>query len=337
MVYVLLLIAFLILGAIVGSFVWACVWTVGFLLVCLSLVAPKRGDNELVKVMAKGIIGLLIILAISAGSHIRTWMKQNTEQAEIQRVADEVVRKENLVREYAEREQPEKWRAYVLEKKKLEISKQWQTALERGDIPESDHFRKIAKDALSHGMSKGKFIDNAKIGVSNAFKRCSTNTGDLLDELVNLHSEYIKRKEETEKNVAREKKASEDKEQRREELLRDFALKEAPQMWKTYQSLGSEVETLNTKLEELRNTLQSFGIEPVKDKDFTELASMRDAMAESRRSLHEKIKEAYLQFCKFAATSGSAELGELRRKALDEGIRAAESAAKRFGEMMKDK
>ena len=56
-------------------------------------------------------------------------------------------------------------------------------------------------------------------------------------------------------------------------------------------------------------------------------------MEAAAKSLHAKIEDAYLAYCKFQATPSRKDYDELRRKILDDGIKEAESAAKRFEQM----
>jgi hypothetical protein len=67
------------------------------------------------------------------------------------------------------------------------------------------------------------------------------------------------------------------------------------------------------------------------------LVSMRDEMVKSRAALHEKIKQAYLQYSKFLATPGNAELEALHKKSMEDGVREAEATMKHYREMTKEK
>ena len=64
---------------------------------------------------------------------------------------------------------------------------------------------------------------------------------------------------------------------------------------------------------------------------------MRDEMAESLKTMRTKIEDAYLASCKYEATPGRKEYGELMRKALEDGIQEAEAAAARYERWSKTK
>lgn len=125
--------------------------------------------------------------------------------------------------------------------------------------------------------------------------------------------------------------------EQREERLRTFTLKEAPVLWRTYQNLQAEIESQNKKIEELRTALESFGRDPDNDSDFGRICEMRDEMAESLKTMRTKIEDAYLASCKYEATPGRKEYGELMRKALEDGIQEAEAAAARYERWSKTK
>ena len=127
------------------------------------------------------------------------------------------------------------------------------------------------------------------------------------------------------------------KRQEKADKIRTFALKDAPKVWEVYQSLKSEIDLQNEKIEELRKTLVSFGRSPEEDEDFKRICAQRDEMIRSEKALYVKLEDAYIAACKFAATPGHKEYGDLHRKALDDGIREAEAAEAKFKEMRLNK
>lgn len=123
----------------------------------------------------------------------------------------------------------------------------------------------------------------------------------------------------------------------REDRLRTFALREAPELWRSYQELGSQIEVQRKRTESLRETLTEFGRDAEQDADFKAICAMRNEMIEVRASLRRKIEDAYFAFRKFEATPSRKEYDELRRKTLEDGIREAQSAVQRFNTMRKEK
>lgn len=138
------------------------------------------------------------------------------------------------------------------------------------------------------------------------------------------------------KRVEAEQKR-EEAERKREDTLRDFALKEAPKLWQTYQALGAAIDEQRTKIENLRSELRRFGRDPDMDDDVKGLVGQLGELVSMRKELHEKLEKAYLQFLFDAATPDKGTADDLRKKALDDGLRIAEEVERRFGKMQEVK
>ena len=124
---------------------------------------------------------------------------------------------------------------------------------------------------------------------------------------------------------------------RREDCLRTFALKEAPQLWSALHSLEAEIVIQHRRIEELRKTLVEFNKDPEADADFKDICAVRNEMSKVRVSLRGKLEDAYLAFKKFEATPSRKDYNELRRTILEDGIQEAMSAVRRFDIMRKEK
>ena len=120
---------------------------------------------------------------------------------------------------------------------------------------------------------------------------------------------------------------------KREERLKIFAMKEAPILWKVHQDLQGAIVEQDKRIADLAKTLETFNKDPMQDADYLRIRSMRDEMVAARDSMHTKIEDAYLAFCKFQATPSRKDYDELRKKTLEDGIKAAEDTARRFDEM----
>ena len=142
-------------------------------------------------------------------------------------------------------------------------------------------------------------------------------------------------KGETGGSVAREQKA--DGIQGKGDKVRDFALKEAPSAWKTYQFLAGAIEERDKKIAELRKTLELFGLKADEDADVRKLSRARDEMSASCDAIKAKLEEAYLQARKFAATPDRTEFDELRKQAVEDGVKEAQAALKRYKVMKEQK
>jgi len=133
--------------------------------------------------------------------------------------------------------------------------------------------------------------------------------------------------------IAAQKKRQEAK----DEKIRAFALKEAPDVWSVYQMLRSEIDVQSNRISQLRKTLETFGKNPEADEDFKRICSMREEMIATRSVLRKRLEDAYIAKCKFEATPGRREYEEQHRKALEDGIREAIEATNRFNEMRLNK
>lgn len=157
-------------------------------------------------------------------------------------------------------------------------------------------------------------------------------------------AEEERAKKEAAEKIAAEKRQREEAEaaaRRRQEIkedkLRTFALKDAPTVWNAYQALTSEIEVQGKKIEELRQTLATFGRDPEEDADFRRIRTMRDEMIRSRRSLHARLEDAYIAARKYEASPSRKDYQELHKKALEDGIKEADAATARFKEMRLNK
>lgn len=136
---------------------------------------------------------------------------------------------------------------------------------------------------------------------------------------------------------AAEAKAQEEARLSREARLRDFAMQDAPVVWKTYQDLQGMIAEQDKRIADLAKTLREFDKDPGQDADYIRICSLRDEMVTAVKSMHAKIEDAYLAFCKFQVTPSRKDYDELRRKMLEDGIKEAEDATRRFNQMRTDK
>ena len=146
-----------------------------------------------------------------------------------------------------------------------------------------------------------------------------------------------KEAEEREAEEQRQKAEAEAEAKRRQEVkdekIQTFALKDAPKVWAVYQSLQSEIEVQNAKIEKLRKTLVSFGKDPERDMDFQRICALRDDMVRSRKVLRTKLEDAYIASRKYEASPSRKDYQKLHKKALEDGIQEADAAEAKFKEM----
>ena len=152
-------------------------------------------------------------------------------------------------------------------------------------------------------------------------------------------SEETKRVEAQKAQAAEKARIAEAKrrQETKDEKIQAFALKEAPKVWEVYQSLKSEIDVQNEKIEELRKSLEAFGRPPEQDTDFVRICALRDEMKRSSEALRTKLEDAYVAAKKYEAAPSRKDYQELHKKALEDGILEADAASARFKEMRRNK
>lgn len=125
--------------------------------------------------------------------------------------------------------------------------------------------------------------------------------------------------------------------QKKRDLVKDFALKEAPSTWEALQTLESECKAVKAQVAELKKTLESFNKNAEEDNDFIAARQKLREMNQARDTLWKAMERAYIQYCKFKASAGDAELAELSHGATTAAIKEADAAKERYRTMAQEK
>ena len=120
---------------------------------------------------------------------------------------------------------------------------------------------------------------------------------------------------------------------KQENLLRMFALQEAPQLWQTVQSLRGEIVSRNKAMTQLAAELREFDRKPEDDTTYRELQVGREQIACTLDNVYQKLENAYIAYKKFQATPGRKEYADAMNRALEDGIHEAEMMESRFKKM----
>lgn len=192
---------------------------------------------------------------------------------------------------------------------------------------------KLAYDAV--GNMKNRYLANVE--ELRLRQKAKEESERLAAEQAKNEAEQAKNEAERNAAIIAEENKREEARRNREERIRAFAVKEAPELWKTFQDLRGAIAEQDARIADLAKTLKDFDKEPSQDKDYTSICAMRDEMAVAVKSMRTKIEDAYLAYCKFQATPSRREYDEIQRKILEDGIREAESAVKHFDQMRKAK
>lgn len=123
----------------------------------------------------------------------------------------------------------------------------------------------------------------------------------------------------------------------KDDKVLDFALREVPSVWKTYQVLNEAIEEQDKKIAELRTTLKMFASNVDEDADIRNLLQTRDEMTAARDAIKAKLDDAYLQTRKFAATPDGSEFDQLRKQVVEDSINEAQSVLQRYKAMKEKK
>ena len=125
--------------------------------------------------------------------------------------------------------------------------------------------------------------------------------------------------------------------QKKRDLVRDFVLKEAPSTWEAFQALESECESVKAQVAELKKTLESFNKNADDDNDYNGAKKKLAEMDQTRDTLWKAMERAYIQYCKFKASAGDAELAELSKSATAAAVKEADVAKERYRAMSQTK
>lgn len=150
-------------------------------------------------------------------------------------------------------------------------------------------------------------------------------------------AERRKRKETARREAAQQKEAAAKREEAKADKLRTFALRDAPVIWKAHEQLKAAIVEQDVRIKDLAATLKEFDKNPETDSDYLAICAARGEMETSLKGIRRKLEEAYLAYCRFKATPSHKEYEELMRKALDDGMQAADAATRKFEQMKVDK
>ena len=150
-------------------------------------------------------------------------------------------------------------------------------------------------------------------------------------------AERRKREDAARREAALQKEAAAKREEAKADKLRTFALRDAPVIWKAHEQLKAAIVEQDVRIKDLAETLKEFDKNPETDSDYLAICAARGEMETSLKGIRRKLEEAYLAYCRFKATPSHKEYEELMRKALDDGMQAADAATRKFEQMKVDK
>ena len=124
---------------------------------------------------------------------------------------------------------------------------------------------------------------------------------------------------------------------KRDVMLRPFALRETPSVWRSIQSLRAESEVLGANYKKLETELREFGRDPGQDSDLKKIKTQKATIDDLHDRVYLKLEDAYIAAAKYEAAPSSKEYEKLKRKTIADGVAEAELATQKFNSLRKEK
>lgn len=128
-----------------------------------------------------------------------------------------------------------------------------------------------------------------------------------------------------------------EKEAKKEDKIRAFAMRESPVIWRTVQELRAERTTLEKGVARVENVLEHYGRDLASDRELSGLRKDLQEIDDLTQRLQCRLEDAYLKYVAYQATPGREDLKELCDKALVDGVQEAGEVEARFNEMRAQK
>lgn len=122
-----------------------------------------------------------------------------------------------------------------------------------------------------------------------------------------------------------------------ESILKDFAMKESPILWKSVMQMRKDIAEQDMRIERLCKAFRDIGENPEADNDCTNLKRQREGMQGELDNVITALKLAYVESRKYEATLGQNKRTEFERNAKEKGLDEAAAAVRRYEEMRRQK
>ncbi|MEI6645976.1 MAG: hypothetical protein WCP12_08050 [bacterium] len=122
----------------------------------------------------------------------------------------------------------------------------------------------------------------------------------------------------------------------RQNMLREFALEHAPELWKTAQDIKALIEDSNARMDQLKKNLETLGNKPDDDEDYQKMGTKRNELSMVLMKLEEELEAAFLQYSKFQAAPDGKSVSNSVTRALSEGKQSAVEARERYEALKKE-
>lgn len=122
-----------------------------------------------------------------------------------------------------------------------------------------------------------------------------------------------------------------------ESILKDFAMKESPVLWKSVMQMRKDIAEQDMRLDRLCKAFRDVGENPEADNDCANLKQQREEMQGELENVIAALKRAYVESRKYEATLGQSKRTEFERNAKEKGLDEAAAAVRRYEEMRRQK
>lgn len=131
--------------------------------------------------------------------------------------------------------------------------------------------------------------------------------------------------------------AQKEKDVKKEDKIRTFAMRESPAVWQAVQKLRAEKVMLEKGVARVENVLKYYGYDLASDRELSGLRKDLQEIDDFTQRLQYRLEDAYLKYVAYQATPGREDLKELCDKALVDGVQEAGEVEARFNEMRAQK
>lgn len=175
----------------------------------------------------------------------------------------------------------------------------------------------------------GRTVNSTAERLTNRMCRCYKEICEERKESERKRVVLMEERERKERNV----RAAE----RKEGLLREFALRESPTLWQAVTRLREMVAGQKLKERELKSAIEDMGLRAEQDSDLMKLIAARKKMELAVGEVLKKVEKAYIQSKRYEAEPSSREMAEISRLLENEGADEADAASRRYCAMTDEK
>ena len=125
--------------------------------------------------------------------------------------------------------------------------------------------------------------------------------------------------------------------ERKDSVMKDFAVREMPSVWNTIQKLKIAAKEQDEKVKKFESDLMKLGRVPENEPKYVKTCENRYQLVELLKSVYKNLEDAYIAAQHFEVSVGDKKLESIKNKTIEDGIREAEMASRRYEQLMEEK